>query len=39
MMIMTLVWGLGLVAEAAVSGLLVFTLSIQAFLVIGPRWR
>ena len=36
MMTMTVVWGLGLVADAAVSGVLVFALSIKAYLVAGP---
>jgi intracellular septation protein A len=36
MMIMTLVWGFGLVLEAAVSALLVFRLPIQTYLLVGP---
>lgn len=36
MMTMTLVWGFGLVGEAAVSAVLVFRLSVQQFLVVGP---
>ncbi len=36
MTIMTLVWGFGLVAEAAAAGVLVFTLSIRDYLVVGP---
>ena len=36
MMVMTLVWGAGLVAEAVVASVLVFVLSIQEFLLIGP---
>ncbi len=36
MMIMTLVWGFGLVAEAAVAGMLVFTLSIRDYLLVSP---
>jgi intracellular septation protein A len=36
MMIMTLVWGGGLVAEAAVASALVFMLSIKQFLIVGP---
>ncbi len=36
MMIMTLVWGFGLVAGSAVSSLLVFTMSVSEFLLVGP---
>jgi intracellular septation protein A len=36
MMVMTLVWGGGLLAEAAVASTLVFVLSISQFLVVGP---
>lgn len=36
MMIMTLVWGVGLVASAALSCVLVFALSIRAYMVAGP---
>jgi len=36
MMIMTLVWGFGLLAEAAVAGALVFTLSIRNYLLVSP---
>lgn len=36
MMIMTVVWGLGLVAEAALAAVLVFRLSVQQFMVVGP---
>ena len=36
MTIMTVVWGVGLVAEAAVSGALVFTMSVKQFLIVGP---
>ncbi|MFI4975911.1 MAG: VC0807 family protein [Caulobacterales bacterium] len=36
MMVMTLVWGLGLVTEAAVASALVFALSIRGFLVVSP---
>lgn len=36
MTIMTLVWGSGLVAEAAVACTLIFALSIPQFLVVGP---
>ena len=35
-MVMTLVWGFGLVAEAAVSAGLVMVLSIQQYLLAGP---
>ena len=33
---MTVVWGVGLVAEAAVSGALVCTMSVKQFLIVGP---
>jgi pantoate kinase len=33
---MTLVWGFGLVGEAAVSVALVFTLSVHDYLIAGP---
>ncbi len=36
MMVLTVVWGLGLLADAAVSIALVFTLSIRAYLAVGP---
>ncbi|MEO7026301.1 MAG: VC0807 family protein [Caulobacteraceae bacterium] len=36
MTIMTLAWGFGLVAEASAAGVLVFTLSIRDYLVMGP---
>ena len=36
MMIMTLVWGFGLVGEAAVAVALVLTLSIRDYLLVGP---
>jgi hypothetical protein len=36
MTVMTLVWGCGLVAEAALAGALVFTMSVQQFLIVGP---
>ena len=36
MLIMTLVWGCGLVAEAAVAVVLVFNLSIGAYLLVSP---
>jgi len=36
MMIMTLVWGFGLLADAAVGVLLVFTLSIHDYLIASP---
>jgi hypothetical protein len=36
MTLMTLVWGFGLVAEAGVATALVFTLSIQQYLLVGP---
>jgi len=36
MTVMTLVWGLGLVAEAAVGCLLVVSISVQRFLLISP---
>ena len=36
MTVMTVVWGFGLVAEAAVAGVLVFAMSIKAFLIVGP---
>lgn len=35
-MVMTLVWGFGLLADVAVSILLIFTLPIAAYLVVGP---
>jgi hypothetical protein len=35
-MIMTWVWGIGLVADVAVSIVLIFTLSIPAYLIVGP---
>jgi hypothetical protein len=36
MMVMTLIWGLGLLADAAVSVVLVFALSIREYLIINP---
>jgi intracellular septation protein A len=36
MLLMTLVWGFGLVAECAVSSALVFMVPIKQFLLIGP---
>ena len=36
MMLMTLVWGFGLVAEAGVAVALVFSLSIQQYLLVSP---
>jgi hypothetical protein len=36
MTVMTLVWGLGLIADAAVSAMLVFVLSIRAYLIVNP---
>lgn len=36
MMVMTLVWGFGLVLEAAVAALLVISLPIQTYLIVGP---
>jgi len=36
MTVMTLVWGLGLLADVAVSVVLVFTLSIRAYLIVNP---
>ncbi len=36
MTVITLVWGLGLVAEAALAGALVFTMSVKQFLIVGP---
>ena len=36
MMILTLVWGFGLVAEAAVSATVVFAVSIKTYFVVGP---
>ena len=36
MTVMTLVWGFGLVGEAAVSVALVFTLSVHDYLIAGP---
>lgn len=36
MTVMTLVWGLGLLANVAVSVALVFALSIRAYLIVGP---
>jgi hypothetical protein len=36
MMIMTLVWGVGLLADVAVSAALVFMLSIREYLLINP---
>lgn len=36
MMLMTIVWGTGLVAETAFACVLVFSMSIQAYLVVSP---
>ena len=36
MTLMTLVWGFGLVGEAALSCALIFTLSVRQYLVVGP---
>ncbi len=36
MMLMTLVWGFGLIASAALACVLVFTLSIRDYLIAGP---
>jgi intracellular septation protein A len=36
MMVMTLVWGLGLLADVAVSVVLVFALSIRQYLLVNP---
>ena len=36
MTVMTLVWGFGLVAEAALATLLVFRLSVHDYLLVGP---
>jgi hypothetical protein len=36
MMVMTLVWGFGLVSEAGLAALLVLRLSIRQYLIIGP---
>jgi hypothetical protein len=36
MTIMTVVWGMGLLADVAISVVLVFTLSIRAYLIVNP---
>jgi hypothetical protein len=36
MLVMTLVWGFGLVAEAGLATLLVFRLSVRDYLLVGP---
>jgi hypothetical protein len=36
MTVMTLVWGLGLVADVAIGVALVFTLSVRAYLIVNP---
>ena len=36
MTVMTLVWGVGLLADVAVAVVLVFTLSIRAYLIVNP---
>ena len=36
MMVMTLVWGLGLIADVAVAVVLVFVLSIREYLIVNP---
>jgi hypothetical protein len=35
-MVMTLVWGFGLLADVVVSVLLIYSLSIEAYLIVGP---
>jgi hypothetical protein len=36
MLVMTLVWGTGLLAEAGLATLLVFKLSVREYLIVGP---
>jgi len=36
MMVMTLVWGVGLLADVAIGAVLVFVLSIRAYLIVNP---
>ena len=36
MTLMTLVWGFGLLGEAALSGVLVYVLSVREYLIVGP---
>lgn len=36
MTIMTVVWGLGLIADVAIAAVLVFTLPIKAYLIVNP---
>jgi len=36
MMVLTVVWGLGLLVDAAISIALVYTLSIKAYLAVSP---
>ena len=36
MTLMTLVWGFGLLGEAALSGVLVYALSVREYLIVGP---
>ena len=36
MTIMTVVWGLGLIADVGIAAVLVFTLSIKAYLIVNP---
>ncbi len=36
MMVMTLVWGFGLLADVAVAVVLVFVLSIREYLIVNP---
>jgi len=36
MMVLTVVWGLGLLVDAAISIALVYTLSIKAYLAVNP---
>ena len=36
MTIMTVVWGLGLIADVAIAAILVFSLSIKAYLIVNP---
>lgn len=36
MTIMTVVWGLGLIADVAIAAILVFTISIKAYMIINP---
>jgi hypothetical protein len=36
MMVMTIVWGVGLIGEATVSGTLIFCITIERYLVVSP---